>query len=847
MSAINSELAMRRRTPIRYGFLGKSEMATLIARFDWSKTSLGPIENWTLSVRMAVGMMLQSPVPIILLWGTDGYTIYNDAYSEFAAARHPKLLGQTVIQAWPEVADFNRNVMKQILAGKTLSYKDQTLTLHRNNHPEEITMDLNYSPILDDGGRPAGVMAIVVENTQRVKAEQKQKLAEASLRTERERLRSLFAEAPALIAVLHGPKHIYELANPLYMRLVGNRQIIGKPIREALPELKDQGIYELLDNVYKTGKSFIGNDVLVKLERGHAELEETYFDFIYQASHDAEGKIDGILLHAVDVTEQVKARKQIEEQNQVLEMITSGASLPEALEFLIRSLEKRSAHGMKGSVLLLDDDRKHLRHAAAPSLPEKYNNTIDGLAVGDGIGSCGTAAYTKKAAIVSDIQNDPLWKDFKDLAQQYNLRACWSTPIFSSKHQVLGTFAMYYPEPRKPSAEDRQTIQFATRTAALIIERKNVEEELRESEQRFRFVVQNATDIITVFDKDGIIKYQSPSISRVLGHESQQRINANIFDSALVHPDDKKAKQAFLTKLVKAKPGTQIQGEFRMRHADGSWRNIEAVGVNLVHLPQIRGIILSSRDITDRKQSEQAYRESEIQKEALIRLNKTKDEFIAMASHQLRTPATAVKQYIGVLLNGLVQEVTPDQKRYLQTAYDTNERELNIINELLKTAQIDSDKYELDRQPHDIVKIINACVKELRPTLETRDQTITLEVPKKKLTLPVDATEISLVFSNLLENASKYSAPSSKITVFVVPKRQYVEVSIADQGVGIEKGDQERIFDRFTRINNEMSDTVSGTGLGLYWVKQIIQLHKGSIKLISTRGKGSKFSVRLPL
>ncbi len=138
--------------------------------------------------------------------------------------------------------------------------------------------------------------------------------AEARVLAERQRLRDLFMQAPALIAVLQGPDHVFELANPLYMQTVGlNRNIIGKPIREALPELEGQEFYELLDRVYQTGKPFFGNEVLVHLDRqGNGTLEEVYYNFVYQPSYNADGEVDGILVHAVDVTESVRARERIE-------------------------------------------------------------------------------------------------------------------------------------------------------------------------------------------------------------------------------------------------------------------------------------------------------------------------------------------------------------------------------------------------------------------------------------------------------------------------------------------------------------------------------------------------------
>ena len=150
--------------------LGGGELGALIRAFDWSKTSLGPIGAWPQSLKTVTSTLLLSPVPIVLLWGADGVMIYNDAYSAFAGGRHPQLLGCKVREGWPEVAEFNDNVMKVGLAGGTLAYKEQELTLHRYGRPEQVWMNLDYSPVPGEDGRPAGVIAIVVETTERVRA-----------------------------------------------------------------------------------------------------------------------------------------------------------------------------------------------------------------------------------------------------------------------------------------------------------------------------------------------------------------------------------------------------------------------------------------------------------------------------------------------------------------------------------------------------------------------------------------------------------------------------------------------------------------------------------------------------
>ncbi|MBB3945058.1 PAS domain S-box-containing protein [Rhizobium skierniewicense] len=146
------------------------ETADLIHQFDWSTTALGPIEFWSSTIRTAVGMMLRSPVAIATLWGDDGVMIYNDAYTEIAGERHPGLLGSKVREGWPEASDFNGNVMKTGMAGKTLSYKDQEFTLFRNGAAETVWLDLDYSPIVDDAGVTVGVLAVVRDTSERVKA-----------------------------------------------------------------------------------------------------------------------------------------------------------------------------------------------------------------------------------------------------------------------------------------------------------------------------------------------------------------------------------------------------------------------------------------------------------------------------------------------------------------------------------------------------------------------------------------------------------------------------------------------------------------------------------------------------
>ncbi len=209
---------------------GGGALGTLIAAVDWSRTALGPIEAWPPHVTAPTALMLRSVVPLVMLWGESGVMIYNDAYSAFAGARHPLLLGSKVREGWPEVAAFNDNVMRVGLSGRTLSYRDQVLVLNRSGRAEQVWMNLDYSPLLDASGAPAGVIAVVVETTAKV-------LAERRLSGERARLAQLFEQAPSFMAMLSGPEHRIDLANPRYLSLVGERQVVGRTVAEALPDV----------------------------------------------------------------------------------------------------------------------------------------------------------------------------------------------------------------------------------------------------------------------------------------------------------------------------------------------------------------------------------------------------------------------------------------------------------------------------------------------------------------------------------------------------------------------------------------------------------------------------------
>jgi signal transduction histidine kinase len=197
---------------------------------------------------------------------------------------------------------------------------------------------------------------------------------------------------------------------------------------------------------------------------------------------------------ALDIARRKQAESLLESERRALEMIAAGATLPQALDTLVRIIEEQAPE-MLGSILLLDADGVHLRHGAAPSLPERFARAIDGEAIREGAGSCGTAAFRRAPVIVEDIATDALWRDYRELAAAHGLRACWSTPIFDAQQQVLGTFAMYFRTPRRPSDDHQRLIAAVTHIAAIAISKSLEEARLRNLLSRLRVLSRRLVEV----------------------------------------------------------------------------------------------------------------------------------------------------------------------------------------------------------------------------------------------------------------------------------------------------------------------------------------------------------------
>lgn len=262
------------------------------------------------------------------------------------------------------------------------------------------------------------------------------------------------------------------------------------------------------------------------------------------------------------------------------------------------------------------------------------------------------------------------------------------------------------------------------------------------------------------------------------------------------------------------------------------------------------GFAKVTRDLSERKKYEDelrnANRQLKQQQNELRQMNKVKDEFISLVSHQLRTPASAIKQLLGLYADGFITDIDEKHLNIIKKAYESNEHQIDIVNDLLRVAQIDSGKYKLSIKSCDLLEILHECLGELSGPIRSKNLTVKVVTNAEKHDIFADAVNIRMVFDNIIGNAIKYTFPQGTIRITIDENKHTLLTTVHDNGVGIAEQDLNKLFQKFSRIPNDLSDSEGGTGLGLYWSKHIVEQHGGKIEVSSELNEGSEFKVTLP-
>jgi len=615
-----------------------------------------------------------------------------------------------------------------------------------------------------------------------------------------QRMNDVFKHAPAFMCILRGPDHVYEMANDRYYQLIGQRDIVGLPMREALPEVVDQGVIERLDRVYESGEPFVGNDMRVLLQREPgAPLEERHVDVIYTALRDASGDIYALLSHGIDQTHRRLAEIALQESRERFQKIVSQAATG-VVEM-----------DVAGRITLVNQKYCDMLGYSEEELLGRW--IIDVTA---------PDSVPKTLAAVADIVAEGTGR----VVEKHYRRKDGTLMPASSSVNVL----------RNAAGEAYGLVAIVLDTT----EREGAAEALRASEERYRTLFDSMDQAFCVVDlhvgEDG-----EPAGWTFLETNAAFAAHSGLADVAgKTHSLPSAPHVWWLDSVNKVvREGGDLRFE---RYVQGLGRWLD------VYLTRIGGegstkVAALFRDITERKTAEEQLRRFAGD---LEEADRRKTDFLATLAHELRNPLAPIRSGLGVMR--LNRDASPALARVREMMERQVTHMVHLIDDLLDVARISGGKLNLRKSRVALGPILASAVETSLPLIESARHELAVEAPDGELFVDADATRIAQVVANLLNNAAKYTPPGGHITLALRREGFDAVIVVSDTGVGIPDHALHSVFDMFSQVGSESERSQGGLGIGLSLVRQLVQMHGGSVTAESAGpGAGSRFTVRLPL
>ena len=534
-------------------------------------------------------------------------------------------------------------------------------------------------------------------------------------------------------------------------------------------------------------------------------------------------------------------------RSKILEQIASGDQLATTLSFIASSIEQEHP-GMLCSILLASDDGKRLLVGAAPSLPGFYNKAAHRTKIGEGIGSCGTAAFRRERVVIEDINDHQFWKGFAP-AQEAGLRSCWSEPIISSNGQLLGTFAIYHRTPAKPGEEEIFLIEQAALFACLAIEHSRVDQELRSSEERYRTLVNNLPVVVWEADETTAATFISRRVEQIYGFTQEEMYAAGPdLWAERIHEDDRQrvtdAYAAFFTGEC------VFDEEFRIKRKDGEWVWLHDFAYAITTRENKKIAYGVFADITARKQAE--FERDEL--EHMLSQSQKMEAIGHLAggiAHDFNNLLTPVLIYADMLKRSLPEN--EKAKSQLEGIIKASGKARDLTQQLLSFGR----KQVMQMNVIDLNEIIMSFHSMVRRMLR-ENISLTLKLATQPAVVLGDSGKIEQALLNLVLNAQEAIAVNGSITIETghvliddeftrrhpdVISGHYVQMTFTDTGCGMNTETIERIFEPFFSTK----ELGHGTGLGLANVYGIVKQHNGYVLAASTVGVGTTFKIYLPV
>jgi PAS domain S-box-containing protein len=789
---------------------GGGELAALIRRFDWAKTSLGPLAAWPQSLKTVTETLLRSPVPIVLLWGEDGVMIYNDAYSGFAGGRHPKLLGSKVREGWPEVADFNDNVMKVGLSGGTLAYKDQELTLYRHGRPEQVWMNLDYSPVLNEAGQPAGVIAIVVETTQRVIAERALKDRENDLARVQKIARIGGVTVDLRNGFDNGRRSLeYLEIHGLSPDTVDTHEDWVKRIH---PDDRDRALQHFLAAVNGADVRYSSEYRIVRPNDGQVR----WIAVEAQIERDENGQPLRLVGAHMDITERTLAKELLRESEERFRLIANSAPVPmwvskldgtrgfanqAYLDFLGLEYEKAVVFDWR-KILHPDDQSRIVRESVA-----------------------GEASLRPFVLEARYRRSDGAWRWMRSESQ----------PRWDPAGKHIGFIGVAHDVTAAKEAEGE--LRRLNETLEQRIKERT--SQLESSEAQLRAILETSNQYQGLLDLGGNVIYANKTALAGIQAVAADVVGKPFWDSRWFSATPG-AREAVSEAFAAVKRGESVRTEMLLHLPVGDRYFDFAMRPVFDQHGHVASVLPEAVDITERRQAEEALRQSQ-KMEAVGQLT-------GGVAHDFNNLLTIIRSATDFLRR---RELTDDRRRrYIDAISDTVDRASKLTGQLLAFAR----RQPLAPEVFDVGLQVEGIAQLIRPLVGGRIQ-IGLEIRDPECFAMADVAQFETSLINLAVNSRDAMDAEGLISISVekadaIPASgtserrngKFIAISVSDTGTGIAPDKLTAIFEPFYTTK----EVGKGTGLGLSQALGFAKQSGGEIVALSTVGEGSTFTIYLP-
>lgn len=800
-------------------------MGALTRAYDWSKTSLGPVDEWPQTLKAIVGMILHSEFPMFLWWGDEMIQFYNDAYRPSLGenGKHPTALGQRAVECWPEIWDVIFPLIHQVrTTNKSFFLEDQLIPIYRNGKLDEVYWTFSYSSIIGETGTIDGVLVVCHETTSKVQTLTELEHSKKLLLARESNLQSIIRQAPVAMCILTGPQHIVEIANDKMFELWGKprESFMGKPVFDVLIDARYEGFEDLLKEVYRTGKTYRAYGAPVTLFRKEG-TGLSYVHFVYEAFREPDGTISGVMVVATDVTEEVINRKKLEENEHQVRSIIESAPFPIGI-YVGREMK---IHMVNQAIIDVWGKGDQL-------IGKTYQEVLPELASQDIYPQLDRVFMTGEPFHARNQRVD-LVVNGKMAAYYFNYSF---TPLFNPDGTVYGVM----------------------NTAADVTDLNIIKMQIEQNERNFRSMLRQAPVAMCIMlGSDHLIHVANHLIVELWGKSEEAVINKPILealpemrDQGLIPIMDQVYRTGCSYRAI-ARPVKRVRsGKEEVVYQDFVYEPYKGADGTIL------GVLAISIDVTEQVLARQRIEEVVAERTRdLQKSNAELSQFAYIASHDLQEPARKISTFTGLVKKSLEGRVDEKTSTYLTKIESSASRMLTLIRDVLSISQLSENSFQKEKV--NLSKILREIWSDFELVIEEKQATLEGDMLPEVHAISV---QMSQLFGNLISNALKFSKPGVPLRIQISVTRlthhdvasdpyltdglEYYKIVLRDNGIGFNQANASQIFDIFQRLHARSE--YEGTGIGLAMCKKIVENHGGRIYAVGEQNVGAEFTVVLP-